>query len=138
MSALGRVIKLPLVGPVIAAALLLLAVTACGGSGGDSRTDAYGESNAEAVSESSVVIAMKGLRFLPQGIKVSVGTTVTWRNEDAVAHNVRQIQSEFLSPDAMEPGQTFTYTFDRLGTYRYQCTFHHPDMNGVVIVEEAG
>lgn len=138
MSALGRVIKLPLVGPVIAAALLLLAATACGGSGGDSRTDAYGESNAEAVSGSSVVVEMKNLRFVPQGIKVSVGTTVTWRNEDPVAHNVRQILSEFLSPDTVKPGQTFTYTFDRPGTFRYQCTFHHPDMNGVVIVEEAG
>lgn len=33
-------------------------------------------------------------------------------------------------------GDTFSYTFDAPGTYRYQCTFHHPNMNGMVIVED--
>ncbi len=135
MKSLRRDSQLRPLGVFLSAALLAIALAACGGFGGDSRTDAYGESNAQTVSGSSVVVAMNGNRFLPQGIKVSAGTTVTWRNEDAVVHNVRQIQSEFLSPDAMEPGQTFAYTFDRPGTFRYQCTFHHPDMNGVVIVE---
>lgn len=97
--------------------------------------DAYGELGAETVTGSAVTVDMKGIQFVPQGISVRVGTTVTWVNRDQVAHNVRQVESEFLSPDSMEPGQAFSYTFTRPGTFRYQCTFHHPDMNGVVIVE---
>jgi plastocyanin len=60
---------------------------------------------------------------------------VTWVNDDNVVHNVRQVESVFLSPEEMSRGESFSFTFDQPGTYRYQCTFHHPTMNGVVIVE---
>lgn len=134
MKSVRRDSQLWPLGAFLSAALLAIALAACGASGDGSRSDAYGESDPQTVTGSSVAVEMKDLRFVPQGIKVGVGTTVTWRNEDAVDHNVRQIQSEFLSPDVVEPGQSFTYTFGRPGTFRYQCTLHHPDMNGVVIV----
>ena len=104
----------------------------CGGS----KADAYGESKARAVTSKSVTVEMRSLMFSPQGIKVQPGTTVTWVNKDEVVHNVRQVEGAFLSPDEMKSGESFSFTFDRPGTYRYQCTFHHPTMNGVVIVEE--
>ena len=106
---------------------------ACGGDGGN---DAYGERSAIEVSGLSVTVELKGIRFQPQGIRVKPGTTVTWVNNDPVIHNVRQVESVFLSPDVVQPGETFFYTFDKPGRYRYQCTLHHPSMNGVVIVEE--
>lgn len=115
-------------------ALLLAAVAvACGGG---SSNDAYGESNAVAVEEDAVTVSMEGLQFHPRGIRVRSGTTVLWVNDDPVNHNVRQVQSAFLSPDVMRPGNEFSFTFEEPGTYRYQCTFHHPNMNGVVIVED--
>jgi plastocyanin len=113
-------------------------LVACGGSGSVGGTDAYGESNPQIVTGSSFTVEMKGIQFVPQGITVRVGTTVTWVNHDEVAHNVRQIESEFLSPDSIAPGGTFSYTFTRTGTFRYQCTFHHPLMNGTVIVTAGG
>jgi plastocyanin len=109
-------------------------LVACGGSGDASSADAYGQSNPQVVTANSFTVEMKGLQFVPRGISVHVGTTVTWVNHDQVAHNVRQIESEFLSPDSMAPGQSFSYTFIHPGTFRYQCTFHHPLMNGTVIV----
>jgi Plastocyanin len=120
------------------AIVLLSLLVACGRSGDASSTDAYGESNPQIVTGSSFTVEMKGIQFVPQGISVRVGTTVTWVNHDQVAHNVRQIESEFLSPDSIAPGGTFTYTFTRTGTFRYQCTFHHPMMNGTVIVTADG
>ncbi|MDO8612273.1 MAG: cupredoxin domain-containing protein [Dehalococcoidia bacterium] len=119
------------------AGLALLAaafvVMACGGGGG---SDAYGESNALVVEGNSVTVEMKDTGFQPQGIRVTPGTTVTWVNRDPVVHNVRQVESVFLSPDVMEQGDTFAFAFEKPGRYRYQCTYHHPNMNGVVIVEE--
>ena len=115
---------------LVAAALV---AGACGGGG----SDAYGERSAIEVSGSSVTVELKDISFQPKGIRVQPGTTVTWVNNDPVIHNVRQIESVFLSPDVVEPGGTFSYTFDTPGRYRYQCTFHHPTMNGVVIVEES-
>lgn len=120
-----------------ALALILLVIggllaAGCGGSGG---TDAYGERNAVEVAEKSVTVEMEDIQFHPQGIRVKPGTTVTWVNKDPIIHNVRQIESKFLSQDVMEEGDTFSYTFEEPGTYRYQCTYHHPNQNGVVIVE---
>lgn len=110
-----------------------LVINACGGG---SKADAYGESNAARLSADSVTVEMRDLQFRPQGIRVKVGTTVTWVNKDSVVHNVRQVQSVFLSQDEMPAEDSFSFRFDKPGTYRYQCTFHHPNMNGVVIVEE--
>lgn len=106
---------------------------ACGGGSGG---DAYGDDNPVKVTGSSVTVEMKDIQFQPKGIKMKVGTTVAWVNKDPVVHNVRQIESVFLSQDVMEEGDTFSFTFDKPGTYRYQCTYHHPNMNGVVIVVE--
>ena len=121
-------------------ALALLALFAAsliaGACGGDAGNDAYGERSAIEVSGMSVTVELKDIHFRPQGIRVKPGTTVTWVNKDPVVHNVRQIESVFLSPDVVPPGDTFSYTFDTPGKYRYQCTYHHPNMNGVVIVEE--
>ena len=125
--------------PLVISGLLLvlllmssLAVSACGGG---SEADAYGVSSAKTVSSDSVTVEMKNLEFSPVGIRVKPGTTVTWLNKDAVAHNVRHVESAFLSKDEMAEGESFSFRFDKPGTYRYQCTFHHPNMNGVVIVE---
>jgi len=115
---------------------LFAAALVAGACGGDSGNDAYGERSAIEVSGTSVTVELKDIQFRPKGIRVKPGTTVTWVNNDPVIHNVRQVESAFLSPDVLPPGETFSYTFDTPGGYRYQCTYHHPNMNGVVIVEE--
>src|SRR3972149_5712413 len=83
---------------LFAAALL---AGACGGDGGN---DAYGERGAIEVSGLSVTVELKDIRFRPQGIRVKPGTKVTWINNDPIIHNVRQVESVFLSPDVVQPG----------------------------------
>lgn len=112
---------------------MLVATVACNDS---PDTDAYGESAAIAIDKSSVTVQMESIEFQPQAIRIQQGTEVTWVNRDPVIHNVRQVESVFLSPDVMEEGDMFSYTFDSPGVYRYQCTYHHPTMNGAVIVED--
>ncbi|HUF52996.1 MAG TPA: plastocyanin/azurin family copper-binding protein [Dehalococcoidia bacterium] len=116
-------------------ALILLTVTAAMACGsGDAETDAYGESNPVQIESDEVTVEMTSLQFEPQGIRVRPGTTVTWVNNDPVIHNVRQVESEFLSPDVAS-GEAYTFRFKKPGRYRYQCTYHHPNMSGVVILE---
>ncbi len=117
---------------VLAVLTAVVVLVSCRGGKG---TDAYGERSPVEVTGSSVTVEMKDIRFQPQGIRVKPGTTVRWVNEDAVLHNIRQVESVFLSQDVMKEGDTFSFTFDTPGKYRYQCTYHHPNMNGVVIVE---
>lgn len=121
------------------ALLATVAFTVSCGGGADnasnSDADAYGERDAVTITDTSVTVEMRNLQFDPQGIRIKPGTTVTWVNKDAVLHNVSQIGSEFLSQDEMKEGDEFSFKFEEPGTYRYQCTYHHPNMNGVVIVE---
>ena len=123
-------------GAVSLLAILLAAVVTACASSGTPKTDAYGEKRAVLESADHVTVELMNLQFAPQGVRIKPGTTVTWVNKDEAIHNVSQINSVFLSQDQVKQGDTFSFTFDKPGTYRYQCTFHHPNMNGVVIVEE--
>ena len=67
--------------------------------------------------------------------KVKVGTKVTWTNEDTDAHTVTSLNSVGpLSSQALNTGQSYTYTFTKPGTYKYFCSIH-PHMVGTIVVK---
>ena len=75
--------------------------------------------------------------FSPNPIQVSVGTTVTWTNNDAEPHTVNAGENAtpsglFDSP-IMAPQATFEYTFTEAGEVPYFCILH-PNMVGTVSV----
>jgi plastocyanin len=75
--------------------------------------------------------------FSPNPIQVSVGTTVTWTNDDAQPHTVNSGENAtpsglFDSP-IMAPQATFEYTFTEAGEVPYFCILH-PNMVGTVSV----
>ena len=75
-------------------------------------------------------VAARDLQFEPPAIEVKPGTTVTWHFEDgAVPHDVK---ADGFASGIRKTG-TFTYRFDRPGTYTYRCTLH-AGMTGRVIV----
>jgi plastocyanin len=77
-------------------------------------------------------VVLKNFAFSPTSVTVAVGATVTWENQDAMNHNVIADDGSFKSPD-FGPGQTFSFTFQKAGTYTYSCHIH-PAMKGTVVV----
>ena len=81
--------------------------------------------------------------FDPYLVTVRIGDTVIWENADSQGHNVAS-GDEGAGPDVgaifdsdfIDPGESFSYTFDAVGTYDYFCMIH-PWMKGTVIVETA-
>ena len=71
--------------------------------------------------------------FGPQTITVRVGTTVTWTNKDDIPHTVVSTEGVFKSK-VRDTDETFSYTFDKAGTYPYFCSVH-PKMTGKVVVQ---
>lgn len=74
--------------------------------------------------------------FSPNPIQVSVGTTVTWTNNDAEPHTVNA--GEYATPSRIfdsyiPPAGTFQHTFTEPGEYPYFCILH-PNMVGTVEV----
>ena len=83
-------------------------------------------------------VYMRHETFSPAHIQVVLGTTVTWTNQDNVAHNVTLSPVVMSSSNDWEsrllyPGQSFSYTFTSQGTFQYHCQ-EDPGMVGVVIV----
>ncbi|CAE6496622.1 cupredoxin domain-containing protein [Candidatus Nitrosotenuis uzonensis] len=77
--------------------------------------------------------------FAPSEIRIGIGTTVTWTNDDTAAHTVTSGDvkagpiGQFDSGLFMA-GKSFSFTFETKGQYPYYCQVH-PWMTGKVIVE---
>jgi nitrite reductase (NO-forming) len=75
--------------------------------------------------------------FQPNPAQVSVGSTVTWTNDDAQPHTATS--GENVTPDGnfdsgiMAPAATFEHTFTEAGEFPYFCLLH-PNMIGTVSV----
>ena len=125
------------------------------GAGGIAASQAYGgwlsdTSNYEATQDftdtEAVTVAVgageNGQLFAPPAILVDPGTTVTWEwTGEGSGHTVtHEPSAEDAEPafgsDQMEAaGETFQYTFEAEGTFRYFCEPHRSDgMKGVVAV----
>jgi amicyanin len=97
-----------------------------------------------AVSITKNSAARKNLHqsYLPKVLRIKAGTTVTWTNDDNVMHTVTSGNGNTETPDNLiesgylEQGESFSYTFNKVGTYNYYC-IPHPLMQGTVIVESA-
>jgi plastocyanin len=103
-----------------------------------------GNTTASSVSIVSGASTLTTDAYSPNPIQVSVGTTVTWTNNDSQPHTVTsgsngQPDNKFnSSPNftpLLNPGQTFSFTFTQAGNYPYFCTLH-PNMVGTVSVSQ--
>jgi plastocyanin len=77
-------------------------------------------------------VMIEGYTYHPMMLRVSRGITVTWTNEDSVAHSVT-FRNDMADSGLLNEGQTFRYTFQTAGTYQYYCSVH-PYMRATVIV----
>lgn len=92
-----------------------------------------------APASNQATVMVKDFEFDPASITVAVGTTVTWVFVGPTVHNTVSKDSgpdrlPLWHSDILQPGQKFSYTFTKAGTYNYQCTLH-PIMQAVVIVK---
>ncbi len=88
---------------------------------GDAIADARG-SNGAALTE-QVIVSIEGDVF-PAVTTVTAGRSVTWINNDDVAHNVIAQDGSFASEKFMNPGSRFEQTFTKPGIYPYSCDLH--------------
>jgi plastocyanin len=79
------------------------------------------------------IVKINNSSFSVKELKVKAGTKVTWVNDDTQIHTVTDLQEAFDSRN-MGPGERWSYTFDKPGTYTYYCSTH-PSMEAKVIVE---
>jgi len=120
---------------LVACLALGIVAAGCGGDddSGDSGSADTKEQPAPAAEGGSAEVSMKDIKFNPSEVKVKVGDTVTWTNDDGVGHDVTGDSFKSGEPGALQSGDTFEHTFDKAGTFDYVCTVH-PGMKGTVEV----
>ena len=87
--------------------------------------------------------------FHPSTTTVKVGTTITWRNDEAITHTVTsgrfvgvdkttglrasQKADGTFNTELAGKGKSFSFTFTKPGTYTYYCDIHK-GMNATITV----
>lgn len=82
----------------------------------------------------SVAVSLKNLAFYPSVSNIKIGTKVRWTNKDVVNHTIVSDSGTFNS-GTLSPGQSFSFTFNKLGSVNYHCTIH-PAMKGLIIIHK--
>lgn len=82
-----------------------------------------------------MAVQIMDFAFEPATLEVPAGTTVVWTNAGSAPHSVTSDTNAFDS-GRLDPGGTFSMTFDTPGTYTYHCEFH-PNMQATIVVVAA-
>jgi plastocyanin len=118
-------------------ALLISLSLGCGSSSTSSPTSPT-PTTAPTTSGTPVSIIMgasilQSTAYSPNPVVLAAGGTVTWTNNDTVAHTSTADGGTWNS-GTIGPGGTFSRTFSTTGTFAYHCAIH-PGMIGTVTVQ---
>lgn len=81
-------------------------------------------------------VTIEDLAFSPPTVTVESGDSVTWVNDDTVAHTATDVDGGF-DTQRLDPGDSATVVFDTAGTSSYVCSIH-AQMTGTVVVQATG
>jgi plastocyanin len=88
---------------------------------------------APAAPSGAIAITMKNIQFAPKQGIAKVGQTVTWTNNDSVAHNVTAVGGASFRSTNFGKGGTYQYRPKAPGKISYVCTLH-PGMDATLTV----
>lgn len=111
-------------------------------SGDDMSSNTTGSSSSEsstssnqAAQENQNEVSISDMSFTPAKITVKKGTKVTWTNNDDTTHTVTSDSGKTLDSGSLDRGESYTVSFDTVGSFPYHCAFH-TGMTGTVTVTE--
>lgn len=81
---------------------------------------------------STVYVEIKGLQFNPSELRVVNGTTVRWTNMDSARHVVN---GDGFSSPPLYKRDVWNYTFNKTGTFGYNCSIHPSMPHARIVVE---
>lgn len=111
--------------------LAVFALTAAAACGGGDDGDGSGDgATTTAGGPAAATIHATGTTWEPGEVTINAGETVLWDVTGSIVHDLKG--DEGVSHKAASKYK-YSHTYDKAGTYSYQCTIH-PGMNGTVVV----
>lgn len=102
-------------------------------AGGNPQNNGIIEGDTNGKPMLGIDISIQNFAYSQPTFTVKKGTSVTWQNEDTVAHTVTADDGSFDS-GLLEKGKSFSHTFNTVGTFDYHCT-PHPQMTAKIVVQ---
>lgn len=115
----------------------LMALVVFGACGDDGDTNDRSTTNSMRSTEPAITtspgrpsgieaVTIAEFLFTPSTVTVPAGGTVTWTNNDEVAHSISDA-SPMAMPESksLNKGDTFSITYPKPGTYAYVCGIHN-------------
>lgn len=112
------------------------------------RANVNSEEKKETLPETSAPSAkkwnveIKNRRFFPSELKIKKGDTVMWTNSDSspawpasAVHPTHQVYPGFDALKGLSKGESYSFTFDKVGSWKYHDHLN-PSTTGVVVVSE--
>lgn len=124
------VIIYAVIGAVVYGVVYYLFFANKGGYSSNSYQQTTSTSSAPTASNS---VQISNFSYSPATLTVKVGDSVTWTNQDNVAHSATANDGSF-DTGLLDKGKSGTATFSKAGTYSYHCSLH-PNMKATIIVQ---
>ena len=87
------------------------------------------------VRSGRVRIEYRNITIKPDTVRVRVGSTLVWTNEDPIQHNVTSVKGrQRFASGNFGQGHSFEVHVRRTGLIDYECTIHPATMNGAIEV----
>ena len=87
-----------------------------------------------AAAAQTVEVAILDYKYVPAALKIKVGTTVKWlNNEKRTTHSILFTGPGGFESERFFPGESWQRRFDQPGSFAYSCG-PHPEMKGQVEV----
>ncbi|MBI3459044.1 cupredoxin domain-containing protein [Candidatus Azambacteria bacterium] len=81
---------------------------------------------------STTNVNIENFSFVPEEINIKKGETVVWTEKDDAPHTVTASNKEdFSGSGTLLKGDTYSFTFNKVGSFTYRCKFHS---NMIVVV----
>ena len=94
----------------------------------------FDDSTSSESSCTSQTVSISGGLFQPSELKINVGDTVIWTNDDSHIHSITSTEDiPVFDSGIIEPDNKFENTFNTLGEFEYFCILH-PFKKGTVKV----
>lgn len=84
----------------------------------------------EAAPSTDHQVSIVDFAFMPARLAVRVGDSVTWTNNGVAPHTSTSFTWD---SGILQPGDTFTLTFDSAGRFRYRCDIHRQMLGGILV-----
>lgn len=136
---------IPIAIGVVLVLLLGLAAAKMADKSKDTTTNKTPDTNQQqpkAAIQSAGTISINANGFTPATIKIKQGQSITWTNTDDKPHQpatdpypAQNGLAGFKSEEPLNKNETFSFTFDKPGTYTYHDNLNPLKLKGTVVVE---